>query len=152
MPTVAPGTTYQDPYTGASRYSGTPQLAAPAPDTSSYMDPFTGASRYSGAPPPTAPASAVAATILPVVRCPDLKYFSTRSLHSIFQTKLITFKQANVAAMQGKLHQFDEALQHEIVSEHVYLPCSMFLQVSSQPRLWPCILKKLERSMKPSLT
>ncbi|KAF5380915.1 hypothetical protein D9615_004162 [Tricholomella constricta] len=87
----APASNYQDPYTGASRYTGTPQSSAPSGPASQYMDPFTGASRYSGAPP----APVAAANILPAAN-------------------FITFKQANVAAMQGKLHQFDEALQNEI--------------------------------------
>ncbi|KAG6909638.1 hypothetical protein DXG01_016420 [Tephrocybe rancida] len=89
----APASSYQDPYTGASRYTGAPQAPTSSAPNSEYMDPFTGASRYSGAPQPPAPV--VAATILPV-------------------RKFITFKQANVTAMQGKLQQFDEALQHEI--------------------------------------
>ncbi|RDB21127.1 Phospholipase A-2-activating protein [Hypsizygus marmoreus] len=94
VPTTAPTSTYQDPYTGASRYISTPQSAATAPTpASAYMDPFTGASRYSGAPQPSAPVTPP--TILPV-------------------GTFITFKQANVTAMQGKLHQFDEVLQHEI--------------------------------------
>ncbi|KAF9469300.1 phospholipase A-2-activating protein [Collybia nuda] len=93
VPATSPASTYMDPYTGASRYSGTPQASAPATDQNTYMDPFTGASRYSGAPQSTAPAPVP--TILPA-------------------SKFITFKQANVTAMQGKLHQFNEALQHEI--------------------------------------
>ncbi|KAG5643225.1 hypothetical protein DXG03_001309 [Asterophora parasitica] len=94
----AAASSYQDPYTGASRYTGAPQSAAPVAPASQYMDPFTGASRYSGAPPPAAappPALAPPATILPA-------------------GKFIAFKQANVSAMQGKLHQFDEVLQNEI--------------------------------------
>ncbi|KAF8077719.1 phospholipase A-2-activating protein [Lyophyllum atratum] len=92
--TSAPASSYQDPYTGASRYTGTPQSSAAAGPASSYMDPFTGASRYSGAPqPPLAPVTAP--TILPA-------------------GKFMTFKQANVSAMQGKLHQFDEVLRNEI--------------------------------------
>ncbi|KAF8891244.1 phospholipase A-2-activating protein [Infundibulicybe gibba] len=92
----APASTYMDPYTGASRYSGASQ-SEPAVQTTpssqaSYMDPFTGASRYSG---PTKPTPAPTANIVPV-------------------STSIPFKQANVSAMQGKLHQFDEALRHEI--------------------------------------
>ncbi|KAF8965289.1 phospholipase A-2-activating protein [Flammula alnicola] len=84
---------YVDPFTGASR--------ATAPSTAqsqSYGDPFTGASRYSGAAPTpqSRPAPAAPAKILPV-------------------SKLVTFKQANVSAMQAKLFQFDEVLRHEIV-------------------------------------
>lgn len=89
---TAPASSYMDPYTGTSRYSGASQAVAPTTPASNYMDPFTGASRYSGAPQPPPPP---AAKILPV-------------------GKYITFKQASVSAMQGKLHQFDEALQTEI--------------------------------------
>jgi len=79
---------FMDPYTGASRYSGaSQQQSVPA---SSHMDPYTGASRYSGAPQTSATAK-----ILPV-------------------PKFVTFKQANVSAMQSKLYQFDEALRNEI--------------------------------------
>ncbi|KAG6889830.1 hypothetical protein C0995_014307 [Termitomyces sp. Mi166 len=88
-----PASSYQDPYTGGSRYTGTPTTSPPPAAASQYVDPFTGASRYSGAP--QSPASAAAAKILPV-------------------EKFITFKQANVSAMQGKLQQFDEALRNEI--------------------------------------
>ncbi|KAG6868823.1 hypothetical protein C0993_009705 [Termitomyces sp. T159_Od127] len=86
------GSSYQDPYTGASRYTATTSSQS-SEVVSQYMDPFTGASRYSGAPQP--PASGVVAKILPV-------------------EKPITFLQANVSAMQGKLLQFDEALRNEI--------------------------------------
>ncbi|KAG5715692.1 Phospholipase A-2-activating protein [Termitomyces sp. T112] len=90
---------YQDPYTGASRYTATTTSPPPAV-ASQYMDPFTGASRYSGAPQPLAPV--VAAKILPL-------------------EKFITFKQANVSAMQGKLQQFDEALRNEISTSSLAL-------------------------------
>ncbi|TFK42378.1 WD40-repeat-containing domain protein [Crucibulum laeve] len=93
VPTSAPASGYMDPYTGASRYTATPQTSAPSAPSSAYMDPFTGASRYTGTPQPAVPAPA--AKILPV-------------------SKPATFKQANVTAMQGKLFQFNEALQHEI--------------------------------------
>ncbi|KAG6828591.1 hypothetical protein H0H92_007381 [Tricholoma furcatifolium] len=99
-PTSAPATTYQDPYTGASRYIGTPQAPPTVTASSDYSDPFTGASRYSGAAP--TPAPVVAANILPVL------------LKSVMQGTFIPFKQASVSAMQGKLQQFDDALQHEI--------------------------------------
>ncbi|PPR06426.1 hypothetical protein CVT26_004838 [Gymnopilus dilepis] len=82
---------YVDPFTAASRY--TPQSSAPPPQSASYGDPFTGASRYSGAT--QAPAPSAAPKILPV-------------------SKPVTFKQANVTAMQSKLLQFDDALRNEI--------------------------------------
>ncbi|KAJ8700517.1 WD repeat protein Lub1 [Pleurotus ostreatus] len=85
---------YVDPYTGASRYTGTPASAPSSTPATNYMDPFTGASRYSGAPAP-AQVAPVAPAILPV-------------------PKAITFKQANVAAMQNKVQQFDDDLKNEI--------------------------------------
>jgi len=101
---------------GASRYRSSGSSAPSAPQ-SSYMDPYTGASRYSGAPQPPPPA----AKILPVVSHSDHSRFPP-PFNSATQGKYITFKQASVSAMQGKLHQFDEALQHEIVSYHMLLP------------------------------
>ncbi|KDR73567.1 hypothetical protein GALMADRAFT_72349 [Galerina marginata CBS 339.88] len=85
---------YVDPFTGASRYVASPPASTPSAPSASYGDPFTGASRYSGAAP-TPPPAVSAAKILPVL-------------------KPVTFKQANVTAMQSKLFQFDDALQHEI--------------------------------------
>ncbi|KAL0946557.1 hypothetical protein HGRIS_012762 [Hohenbuehelia grisea] len=88
---TAPASAYMDPFTGASRYiSGSGSTPSQAP-SSAHMDPFTGASRYSGAASVPAPTT----NILPVTQCN-------------------TFKQANVAAMQSKLHQFNEGLQNEI--------------------------------------
>ncbi|KAG1759979.1 WD40-repeat-containing domain protein [Suillus occidentalis] len=84
----------------ASRYSGAPAAApsaAPTPSTA-YMDPFTGASRYSGAPAPAPPVPSV----------------SPSSPKIIPFAKFVSFKQANVSAMQAKLYQFDEALRNEI--------------------------------------
>ncbi|KAF5330954.1 hypothetical protein D9619_005411 [Psilocybe cf. subviscida] len=91
---------YVDPFTGASRYVASPPPASGGAGGTDYSDPFTGASRYSGAASATqqqapAPAAAPAAKILPV-------------------TKIVTFKQANVNAMQSKMFQFDEALRSEI--------------------------------------
>jgi phospholipase A-2-activating protein len=114
VPTSASAGSHVDPYTGASRYSGASQQASTT-SASSYMDPYTGASRYSGAPQPSAaPAPSTTTTILPVVNSvgcirPDLR------THSCRQPKFVTFKQANVSAMQGKLYQFDDALRNEIV-------------------------------------
>ncbi|OAX34542.1 phospholipase A-2-activating protein [Rhizopogon vinicolor AM-OR11-026] len=84
---------YVDPYTGASRYQASASSAAPAP-SSDYMDPFTGANRYSGTPAPT-PAQPSAPKIIPYAN-------------------FVSFKQANVQAMQNKLYQFNEALGNEI--------------------------------------
>ncbi|KAJ3504097.1 hypothetical protein NLJ89_g8115 [Agrocybe chaxingu] len=89
---------YVDPFTGASRYVASSNTSS-TPSAASYGDPFTGTSRYAGAasvsPPAPTPAPAAVAKILPV-------------------KSLVTFKQANVSAMQSKLFQFDEALRHEI--------------------------------------
>ncbi|TRM58573.1 WD40-repeat-containing domain protein [Schizophyllum amplum] len=85
----APSGNYVDPFTGASRYQGTP--SQPIDDASAYQDPFTGASRYQSAPPP-------AAAKPKVIPAPAV----------------VTFKQANVNAMQSKLNQFNEALANEI--------------------------------------
>lgn len=111
-----PTSSYMDPYTGASRYSGAPQAAAPTAPNPSYMDPFTGASRYSGAPEPPPPV----AKIIPVVSC--YKYLFSALFNSETQGKCIAFKQASVSAMQGKLHQFNEALQNEIVRSSYTFP------------------------------
>ncbi|PCH37882.1 phospholipase A-2-activating protein [Wolfiporia cocos MD-104 SS10] len=97
----AAATEYMDPFTGASRYRSTP--SSPPPTThsvSSGPDPWTGASRYSGAAhsasaPASQPAPAARAKIVPV------------------RTSL-SFRQANVSAMQSKLHQLDQALRSEI--------------------------------------
>ncbi|KAH7923472.1 PFU-domain-containing protein [Leucogyrophana mollusca] len=95
------GSEYVDPYTGASRYQSSASSAPSAAPSSQYMDPFTGASRYSGAsqhpaaPPPAMPPPPSVAKIIPY-------------------TKFVSFKQANVSAMQSKLYQFDEALRSEI--------------------------------------
>ncbi|EGN95604.1 hypothetical protein SERLA73DRAFT_95149 [Serpula lacrymans var. lacrymans S7.3] len=94
------GNEYVDPYTGASRYQGSAAPVPTAAPPSSYMDPFTGASRYSGAPEPSVHVPAPPPS-LPV---PNIIPF----------TKFVSFKQANVSAMQMKLYQFDEALRHEI--------------------------------------
>lgn len=90
---------YVDPYTGASRYQAAATSPAPAPAPSTaYMDPFTGAARYSGAPAPTPPVPSVSPS------APKIIPFA----------KFVSFKQANVSAMQAKLYQFDEALRNEI--------------------------------------
>ncbi|KAH6918330.1 phospholipase A-2-activating protein [Coprinopsis sp. MPI-PUGE-AT-0042] len=91
-PGPAAGTEYMDPFTGASRYRAQPQPSAAAPTGGS--DPWTGASRYTGTPATPAPP---ASKILPV-------------------SSFATFKQANVSAMQGKIFQFNEALQQEITT------------------------------------
>jgi phospholipase A-2-activating protein len=85
---------YVDPFTGASRYVASPQVT-PTSSGSHGGDPFTGASRYSGTPTPQPAPPPAPSKVLPV-------------------PKLVTFKQANVTAMQAKIFQFDEVLSHEI--------------------------------------
>ncbi|KZT71268.1 phospholipase A-2-activating protein [Daedalea quercina L-15889] len=103
QPTQAAGASrgqeFMDPFTGASRYRA-PTAPSPAP-VASQGDPWTGATRYSGAPqaaaPPTPaqPAPAASSKIIPV-------------------PTPLAFRQANVPAMQAKLHQIDQALRMEI--------------------------------------
>jgi phospholipase A-2-activating protein len=93
------GNDYVDPYTGASRYQSNASSVPTPTNASTYADPYTGASRYSGG----APTQSSAPTPQPI---------STPRILPV--TKFLAFKQANVAAMQGKLHQFDDALRHEI--------------------------------------
>ncbi|KIK31055.1 hypothetical protein PISMIDRAFT_26052 [Pisolithus microcarpus 441] len=87
---------YVDPYTGAGRYQ--PSVRSPA-DTSSLScaDPYTGASRYT-APSASAPQELRAFKIIPY-------------------SKPLSFKQANIPAMQAKMYQFNEALRIEIPTE-----------------------------------
>lgn len=89
---------YVDPYTGASRYQAAAAPSGASTPSTVYMDPFTGASRYSGAPAPAPPVPSV----------------SPSSPKIIPFAKFVSFKQANVSAMQAKLYQFDEALRNEI--------------------------------------
>lgn len=144
---TAPASSYSDPYTGASRYSGASQAAAPAAPASSYMDPFTGASRYSGTPQPPP----LTAKILPIVSRSGFSWLST-SVDPESKAKYITFKQASVSAMQGKLHQFDEALQTEIVRFASTSFISNLLTFASPLLLSQCIQKKSTESMKLSTT
>ncbi|KAG2067056.1 PFU-domain-containing protein [Suillus decipiens] len=139
---------YVDPYTGASRYQATATLAAPAPSTA-YMDPFTGASRYSGAPVSTPPVPSVSPSAPKIIP----------------YAKFVSFKQANVSAMQAKLYQFDEALRNEISTatlamypdelatvEEAFTYLSQVTSTTSQPSLPPlggthadAIIQVLER-------
>lgn len=114
-PTTAPASGYMDPYTGASRYTGTPASQPQAGQASTFMDPYTGASRYSSATaqPANQPSvPPVAKKVIPVVSNMTVNRFRVFTFH---QTASVTFKQANVPAMRGKLYQFDDALRHEIV-------------------------------------
>ncbi|KAF9227767.1 PFU-domain-containing protein [Gyrodon lividus] len=91
--------TYVDPYTGASRYHPASSQSSSGVPESAYLDPYTGSSRYSGTspapPPPVTPTPQTPLNILP---------FST----------FVSFKQANVPAIQAKLYQFDDALRDDI--------------------------------------
>ncbi|KAG1823274.1 WD40-repeat-containing domain protein [Suillus variegatus] len=124
---------YVDPYTGASRYQTAATSAAPAP-SAAYMDPFTGAARYSGAPVPTPPVPSVSPSAPKIIPYP----------------KFVSFKQANVSAMQTKLYQFDEALRNEIstaplamypeeleIVEEAFTYLSQVTSTPSQPSLPP---------------
>lgn len=115
------GGQFVDPYTGASRYQ--PASTAAGSGGSEFMDPFTGASRYRAAPstPPAVPSTASSdpwtggsrysrATSAAAARRP-----STATRGKIIPVrKPLSFRQANVSAMQGKLHQLDQALRNEI--------------------------------------
>ncbi|KAF9032122.1 PFU-domain-containing protein [Hymenopellis radicata] len=93
---TGPSSSYVDPFTGNSRYTGTPSSFTQQ-SNDQYMDPFTGASRYSGAPnvSPTPAPPPPKSSILPA-------------------TTVVSFKQANVTAMQGKILQFNEDIRNEI--------------------------------------
>ncbi|KAF7325398.1 Phospholipase A-2-activating protein [Mycena venus] len=91
---AAPASSYMDPYTGASRYTGTPAPAAAAP-SSTYMDPYTGASRYSGASSQPAAAPPKPAGILPMLQP-------------------VLLKEGNLVQMRVKLHQYNDDLRNEI--------------------------------------
>ncbi|ETW86144.1 hypothetical protein HETIRDRAFT_471477 [Heterobasidion irregulare TC 32-1] len=117
---------FVDPYTGASRYRGSGPSAQPAAST--YSDPYTGASRYIGNATPSAPSSAPSSgdpftgASRYVNTPPSQPSFSASPSKSIIPvSKVLSFKQANVAAMQGKLYQFDEALRHEISTSSLAL-------------------------------
>jgi phospholipase A-2-activating protein len=69
-----------------------------------------------------------------------------RSLTHIWQSKPLLFKQANVAAMQGKLYQFDQALRSEIVGDSwpfEFKP-SNFVQSTSSLAMYPDEIAHLE--------
>ncbi|KAI0949929.1 hypothetical protein AcV7_008555 [Taiwanofungus camphoratus] len=90
------GIEYMDPFTGASRYRSTPS-AAPLINAASHGDPRTGASRYSSgaASPANPPQPPNRVKIIPV-------------------RNTLSFRQANVSAMQSKLYQLDSGLRSEI--------------------------------------
>ncbi|KAI6045574.1 WD40-repeat-containing domain protein [Pisolithus marmoratus] len=87
---------YTDPYTGANRYQPPVRSAADISPLSS-MDPYTGASSYT-ASRVNAPPESRTSKIIPF-------------------SKPLSFKQANISAMQAKIHQFNEILRSEISTE-----------------------------------
>lgn len=119
------GAEYADPFTGASRYRSQGGTTPSAPSAPSSGDPFTGASRYNPLqtnttpqlvpPPPRAPTD-----LLPVVRSFSLFFTQT---DDPWQTIALNFKQANVAAMQGKLFQFNDVLKSAPVSQFMKSIC-----------------------------
>jgi phospholipase A-2-activating protein len=95
---VQPASVYSDPYSGESRNIsiGSSAITPPPASSSSFSDPFTGPSRYvPGSTTTMSQPSARTASVIPT-------------------SKALSFKQANVSAMQGKLYQFDQALRSEI--------------------------------------
>ncbi|GJE87090.1 phospholipase A-2-activating protein [Phanerochaete sordida] len=103
------GQDYMDPFTGASRYrAAAPQNAAPPPPAPAAVgDPWTGGSRYSGSAAPATPVTPVTPAI-PTPSSPS------KSRYSLPVRGTLSFKQANVPAMQNKLFQFNQDLQNEI--------------------------------------
>ncbi|KZS90036.1 phospholipase A-2-activating protein [Sistotremastrum niveocremeum HHB9708] len=93
---------YVDPYTGASRYVS----SGSSTNTGSQgaVDPYTGASRYQ-APAPSASVRASPAAPLSTSAAPATKIIPV--------TQRLTFRQANITALRGKLLQFnnDAALE-----------------------------------------
>ncbi|TCD70923.1 hypothetical protein EIP91_000829 [Steccherinum ochraceum] len=91
---------FMDPFTGGSRYRAPVAAPAPAPQASAPTgDPWTGGGRYSGPSAPSSPPPSQPLSMKPI----DLPVKSP-----------LSFRQANVPAMQSKLYQFDEVLRNEI--------------------------------------
>ncbi|KIM55050.1 hypothetical protein SCLCIDRAFT_1221454 [Scleroderma citrinum Foug A] len=88
---------YVDPFTGASRYQPAVQSSSNT-SVSSYVDPYTGASRH------------IAQATFPPTASQNVN--STSKI--IPFSKPISFKQANVSAIQAKIQQFDEVLRNDI--------------------------------------
>lgn len=110
--TVSSTSAYSDPFTGGSRYISNESATTPPTASSSYSDPFTGSNRYLSSPSTTPMSPSPAVSVIPVVSSIELRHDIGSCL---WQSKALLFKQANVAAMQGKLYQFDQALRSEIV-------------------------------------
>ncbi|CCM00008.1 uncharacterized protein FIBRA_02033 [Fibroporia radiculosa] len=92
------GSEFADPFTGASRYRAPGSTTHPPPSSISPGDPWTGASRYSQTSSP------------PIIPQPMT---SARS-KVVPMRDALSFRQANVSAMQTKLHQINESLRSEI--------------------------------------
>lgn len=102
------GQDFMDPFTGASRYRAPQQNPAPPPAPAPSGDPWTGASRYSGSAAPAAPTTPVATS------APPSAASSAKSRLTLPIRGTLSFKQANVPAMQNKLFQFNQDLQNEL--------------------------------------
>ncbi|KAI9466370.1 WD40-repeat-containing domain protein [Lactarius psammicola] len=85
--------------TGGVNLGGNEEFVDPftaSSSSSSFSDPFTGTSRYvPGSTSTMSQPSAPTVSVIPT-------------------SKALSFRQANVSAMQGKLYQFDQALRSEI--------------------------------------
>ncbi|KLO19214.1 phospholipase A-2-activating protein [Schizopora paradoxa] len=97
-----------DPFTGGSRYRAGPTSQPTGGASISSGDPFTGGSRYT---PSTANVSQPTTQPSPGVHTPTIIPVRT----------FVSFKQANVPAMRGKIMQFDEGFQHEISTSSLAL-------------------------------
>lgn len=115
---------FVDPFTGASRYRP-PGSTSSAPPSSAYSDSYPGESRYisTGSPAITPPALSSSSTFSDPFTGPSryvpgstttMSQPSAPTVSVIPTSRALSFKQANVSAMQGKLYQFDQALRSEI--------------------------------------
>ena len=85
-----PGNSFQDPFTGAGGYHGSPAAAPASASGRSYQDPFTGASGYHHAPsvqpPVITPKQLAPNAIIPVVsNSPSTRCFSTQERTSMIE-------------------------------------------------------------------
>ncbi|KAG8963418.1 hypothetical protein FRC03_003007 [Tulasnella sp. 419] len=98
---------YQDPFTGASRYQAPAAPTTSSNNSANYADPFTGSSSYrtSSSTHPAAPAPAPAPATATATKLKVLPVKTT-----------LPFRQANIGAMQAKMKELNETLQHSGVS------------------------------------
>ncbi|KZT09614.1 PFU-domain-containing protein [Laetiporus sulphureus 93-53] len=123
-----------DPFTGASRYQ--PMQSSVARGTTEFMDPFTGASRYRAQPTsiPSSPPRSQGDFRTGSSQFSGSSSPPTSSLNPppgkakvVPVRDPLSFRQANVSAMQTKLQQLDQALRNEISTSSL----SMYPQESS---------------------